>query len=651
MFIFLHRAFPYFLSLILSLQVSAQQLRVASVFNHHMVIQKGAHAPVWGHASPGTMVTVDFAGYRTSAKTNADGRWMARMPMLDYGGPYDMKVFARDTVVLKDVMVGEVWLASGQSNMEWSMGMGIGPDTEKEIAAASYEHIRYYVVPHKTSIVPLEDTEKSEWLRLTPQTARHISAVAYFFARDLHLDKKVAVGIISSSWGATSAHTWMSGEMLATHPDFRKPVLALDRDPKKWEETVYRNLENDRTRDSLAAASDAGIKAGVQTPGYADSAWKRITYPLNMDKAGKPGFWGISWFRKTFDASSVIRGRKASLRIFLRGRESQVFLNGKPLGKVDNPEQEVTFDIPAGLLKEGRNTLAIRLYHHWGIGLVGNEQSDPVIELADKKASVSLKGEWRCNNEIEAAVPQMQGYYNQLTVQYNARIAPIIPYGIKGVIWYQGESNASRAYQYRSLFPMVMQDWRMRWQQGIFPFLFVQLANHKEKKTLPADDAVAELREAQAMTLSQPATGMACAIDIGDPLDIHPRNKLDVGKRLYLSARKVAYGEDIVHAGPMYESHRVEGDRIRIRFSSLGGGLVLKSGTVLKGFSMAGSDRIFKWAEAVIDGESVLVHCPGMAKPEAVRYAWESNPDGNLYNKEGLPMVPFRTDAYKLLTE
>jgi sialate O-acetylesterase len=643
--------FFYFLQVIISLTSKGQEIRTASIFTDHMVIQKGINAPVWGYAPPGSIVTVDFAGYQTKAKADSAGKWMSKIPILDYGGPYDMKVFSRDTIVLKDVMVGEVWLASGQSNMEWSVGMGIGPDTEKEIATAQHESIRYFVVPHKTSVVPLENTEKSQWQRVSPETVRHLSAVAYFFARDLHQHRKVAVGIISSSWGATSAHAWISREMLATHPDFREPVSKLTLDNRQWEETVRQHHENDRIRDSLASAALIGIKTGVPAISYADSNWKTAEYPLTLEKAGKPGFWGISWFRKSFDMPASAADRKAVVRIFLRGHESQIFLNGKLIGKVNNTEQEMSFNVPAKLMREGRNVLTVRLYQHWGVGLVGLERYDPIVETADKKTKISLRGAWLCNNDIEPLIPQMQGYYNQLTVQYNARIAPVIPYGIKGVIWYQGEGNASKAYQYRTLFPLVIQDWRMRWQQGIFPFLFVQLANNKEKKTKPADDAVAELREAQTMTLAQPATGMACAIDLGDPLDIHPRNKLDVGKRLYLSARSVAYGEQLVSSGPLYVSSKVEGNKIRISFSSVGNGLMIKNGTALKGFSMCGSDRIFRWADATIEGESIVVKCPEIEKPEAVRYAWESNPDGNLYNLEGLPAVPFRTDRYKMVTE
>jgi sialate O-acetylesterase len=620
-------------------------LRLASIFTDHMVIQQGMHAPVWGYANPGSTVTIDFAGFKTQARADENGKWMVKMPMLTPGGPYEMTITAEKTLTLRDVMVGEVWVASGQSNMEWTVGMGIGPDTEKEKVDATHPGIRFFVVPRETAAAPLEDMSPGSWQAVTPESINQLSAVAYFFARQLHLDKKVAVGIVSSSWGATSAQAWMSSEMLATHPDFRDRMASFDRDPAHWTETVHRNLENDRTRDSLANASVNGIRLGVPLSGFTDSSWRSVDYPIDMDKAGKSGFWGISWFRHHITLDAEAKGLAGKLKVFLRARETRLFLNGVPIGTTGNVEKETEFAIPKGLLRAGENVICVRMYQHWGIGLIGSPTTVPAITYGPKAREIPLTGSWRVNHDLEAALPQMQGFYNQPTVQFNGRIAPIIPFGIRGVIWYQGESNAGQPVQYRTLFPMLIQDWRMRWQQGIFPFLFVQLANFREKRTLPGDDLWAELREAQAMTLQQPSTGMASAIDIGDALDVHPRNKLDVGKRLYLSARKVAYGENVIHTGPTFAGSTIYGDSIRIRFSNCSSGLMTRDGQKLRGFSIAGADNIYHWAEAVIDGETVKVFKPGLVSPVAVRYSWEINPDGNLYNREGLPATPFRTDG------
>ncbi len=627
-----------------------QRIKLASLFGDSMVIQQGMHVPIWGVASPGILLRVEVAGYTAMAKSAPDGKWKVRIPPLDYGGPYVLKIMAEDTIIrLKDVMVGEVWLASGQSNMEWSVGMGVGATTQEEINSAHYPQIRYFTVPHKTSVIPLVDTEPAEWKTVTPQSVKHLSAVAYFFARELTQHKNVAVGIISSSWGATSAHAWISSESLMQHSEYSELIKKQDKDPNKWDEIVKKSLWNDVHRDSLADQCQEGLKKGVHKSEFNDVGWKSVLYPVSNEKIGMPWFWGVTWFRNQFTVDKI-QGKYLSLRLYLRGKKLTLFLNGTKFSDITDSEGVKEVRIPRTLLVQGKNVLAIRLYEIWGTGLVGSSTT-PAEIFSEKGDRVILPKEWKASGIIEPTIPGNQGYYNQYSVQFNGRIAPIIPYGIKGVIWYQGEGNASKAYQYRTLFPMLIDDWRMRWGQGYMPFLYVQLANHKEKKSIPADDQVAELREAQTMTLRLTGTGMASAIDIGDPLDIHPRNKLDVGKRLYIAARKMAYGENIIHSGPMYSGYRIEGDSIHIGFTSIGKGLTIKDGLLLKGFSIAGQDRVFHWADARIVGDSVWVSSKHVKSPVAVRYAWESNPDGNLYNQEGLPAVPFRTDDFKLITQ
>ena len=629
--------------------VNAQRIKLASVFGDRMVIQQGIHVPIWGWTSPGIMVKVEMAGYSAMAKSGPDGKWIVKLPPLDYGGPHELKVMTGDTIRLTDVMVGEVWLASGQSNMEWSVGMGVGNNTQEEINAAQHPDIRYFTVPHKTSVVPLADTEPAEWKLVTPESVKHLSAVAYFFARDLHKHKNVAVGIISSSWGATSAHAWMSAESLLQHPDYRELVRSQHKNPDDWLQVVQKSNWNDAHRDSLADLCQEGLKLGVHQPLFKEEGWKDVTYPVSNEKIGLPWFWGVTWFRNHFEIDHV-KGNNFSLELFLRGKKVTLYLNGTKFADIADTEQIQHIKIPKSLLKQGRNVLAVRLYEIWGTGMIGSAASEPLI-VSEKGERLLLSNQWKASGIIEPSIPGNQGYYNQYSVQFNARIAPIIPYGIKGIIWYQGEGNASKAFQYRTLFPMLIDDWRMRWGQGYMPFLYVQLANHKNKQSTPVDDQVAELREAQKMTLRLPGTGMATAIDIGDPLDIHPRNKLDVGRRLYLSARKVAYGENITHSGPMYNGYRIVGNQICIGFTSVGLGLKIKDETYLKGFSVAGPDHVFHWADARIVGDSVWVNSPKVNSPVAVRYAWESNPDGNLYNQEGLPAIPFRTDEFKMITQ
>lgn len=625
--------------------LDGQDLRLASIFGDNMVIQQGINAPVWGWSEPGSRVKIDFAGTESYAITDKSGKWMARMPVSNAGGPYEMTIASDESIVLRNVMVGEVWFASGQSNMEWTMGSGVGPNTNAEIAEANYPEIRFYNVPKKTSSVPLMDTEKQTWTICSPETVRNLSAVSYFFARELCKHKNVAVGLINSSWGATSAEAWISSEMLATHPDFRELVLSSDNDTLKWNSYVRNAIKAEQEREVIARTSRKGIEAGVMNYGYDDSNWGKCISPVDMPGMGLNGYWGLVWLRKQIDISQKTNAKKLKLEVNILARDAIFYINGTEVAHLINPAKTVAIDIKPGVLKQGHNVISVRLYVNWGSAHLGAKNQEPYIVSDDNKFRVSLDGEWKFSSEIEPPVAQWQDYYNKLSVLYNARIAPVIPYGIKGVIWYQGENNAGKGYQYRSLFPLLIEDWRIRWQLGYLPFLYVQLANYMEKKSDPGESDWAELREAQLMTLRYPNTGMAVTIDIGDPADIHPRNKLDVGKRLFLLARNVAYHENIVASGPLYESMVTEGQKIKIRFNSVGAGLEARGGLPLKGFAIAGSDEKFYWADAVIEGNEIIIFSPKVTDPQAVRYSWANNPDGNLYNLEGLPASPFRTDS------
>jgi sialate O-acetylesterase len=429
-------------------------------------------------------------------------------------------------------------------------------------------------------------------------------------------------------------------------------VEESDRDTAHWNAFVRVSLRNESIRDSIEYWTRAGITAGVHLSNYDDSRWPVCHLPVNMESLNLFGHWGYFWFRKTFVISSTGPLTDYILEVPLSGQSYQVYINGTQMEITRDPvTQKNTWPVPASLLNKGNNLLAIRLLVHWGSGGIGQKNVWTGLVPSDESSKIALDGEWRYNSGIEPAIPQRQDYFTQNNVLFNAMIAPVIPYGIKGVIWYQGEANAWRGYLYRTLLPMLIEDWRIRWEQGSFPFLYVQLANFRAKKPSPCEDSWADIRESQFVTLDYPKTGMAVAIDIGDSNDIHPRNKTDVGKRLSLWARYLAYGEDIVYSGPLYKSMTLAGAAIRISFNSAGSGLVSKDGMPLKGFAIAGEDHTFVWASAVIEGNEVVVHSPEVSKPVAVRYSWEINPDGNLYNREGLPASPFRTDTWKLGTQ
>jgi len=490
-------------------------VKLPAVISDHMVFQQGLKAPVWGWAEPGEKVIVTLGDLKAEATADKDGRWRANLEPLKAGGPMKMTVAGKNTLTVDDILVGEVWVCSGQSNME--MAVRSSNNSQQEIAEAKFPKIRLFTVAKTTADQPQTDC-KGQWAACTPEAIPGFSAVAYFFGRDLLKDLGVPIGLIHTSWGGTYAEAWTSKPTLAGDPVLK---VALDRHAQGLSGYAKQKENWEKNREALMAK------------------WKAAAEKAKAE--------------------------------------------GKQAPRQPQPPRD--------------------------------PNTGP----------------------------------NRPSVLYNAMIAPILPYGIAGAIWYQGESNAGRAYEYRKLFPTMITDWRKNWGQGDFPFFFVQLANFMARKPDPAESNWAELREAQAMTLKLPKTGQAVIIDIGEANDIHPKNKQDVGRRLALAAEAIACGKKIEYSGPVYESKTIDGGKVRLKFTHVGGGLVAK-GDKLTGFAVAGADKSFIWAEAKIDGDSVVVWSDKVADPVAVRYAWADNPECNLYNKEGLPASPFRTDDWPGLT-
>jgi sialate O-acetylesterase len=494
------------------------KVRLPAIFSDNMVLQRGHSIPVWGLADINENVTVIICGQTRTAKSDSSGRWMVRLDSLNAGGPYKMTVTGKNTIVLKNVFVGEVWICSGQSNME--LGVIDCNNALEEIATANHPEIHLLSVPFKGSGVPQEDF-KAEWIRCSSKSIMNFSAVAYFFGRNLQHELNVPVGLINCSWGASSCEAWMKRSVLEANPQYKTML-------QDWDERMI---------------------------------------AFDMQKAEEAELLYASWKEKANKAK----------------------IHGK--------------DLP------------------------------PALERLDDLMKIMF------------AVRRCPSYC------YNGMLSPIIPYAIRGVIWYQGETNAERAYQYRKLFPLMIHNWREDWGQGDFPFIFTQLANYKAVREEPGPSDWAELREAQTMTLLTQNTGMAVTIDIGDAKDIHPKNKQDVGIRLALWALSNVYGRNIIFSGPMYNSMEKTGSRIELKFDHCGKGLITKNGEPLRGFSIAGEDQKFVWAEAYIAGNKVIVSSPETPDPVAVRYAWADNPICNLFNSEYLPASPFRTDSWKGLTE
>ncbi len=638
-------------SFLFLLPVGAEEARpfLHPLFTDHMVLQRGVKAPIWGWTTPGARVTVEAAGQKAEAAADAQGRWMVRIGPLAAGGPFSLTVRGPQTVTVNDVLVGDVWICSGQSNMEWPVNAA--NNAKDEIAQADHPAIRLFTVPKAVAFEP-RSLVASKWEVCSPSSVGGFSAVGYFFGRHLNAELKVPIGLINSSWGGTIAEAWTSAEALRTLDDFRPRVDEVAR----MSEMVKRG-ETDQAADRWYGEKDPGTAGGWFQPDADEGAWRTAEMPKNWEAAGLADFDGIAWFRRAFDAPAEWAGRDLVLNLGPIDDYDTTWFNGRKVGTTDGWMKPRSYRIPGEAVKAGRNVIAVRVLDTGGGGgIYGQPAGLKVFPVDNEGAAVPLAGAWRMRESAPLAgiqpVPVMAADNpNVSTVLYNGMIAPLVPFAIKGAIWYQGESNAGRAWQYRTLLPTMIRDWRGRFGVGDFGFHIVSLANFLAPSDVPVENDWAELREAQALTArTLPNCGIAMTIDIGEAGDIHPRNKQEVGRRLGLSARAITYGEKgLEWSGPWFRDVKAEGGSLRIRFDHVGGGLVCR-GERLAGFAVAGEDRKFQWAEGVIDGECVVVSSPHVPKPVAVRYAWHVNPVCTLFNKAGLPAVPFRSDDWPAIT-
>jgi len=635
--------------IIIMLTVSvAAKIKLPKLISDGMVLQRETELTIWGWASPKEHVEIEFMGKTYATISDKKGNWDIKLPKLKAGGPYKMIIKGENTITIKDILIGDVWLCSGQSNMELTMQRA-KPLYEDEVANASNPNIRQFEVPDVYNFnAPQKDLPSGKWVIVTPKTILKFSAVAYFFAKELYEIYKIPIGLINASLGGSPAEAWMSEEALKEFPHYLQEAY------KYRDSTLIKKIQKeDRQRISSwyreLHKKDLGYK-NSEKPWYSLDIDTTDWLPFNL-----PGYWadqgagnlnGVLWFRKTFNISSDKAGKPARLLLGRIIDADSVFVNGIFVGAVSYQYPPRRYKVPDGVLKEGKNEIVIRVINNAGKG--GFVPDKPYM-LIVKGDTINLKGKWLY--KVGAEMPPLKG---KTFIQwkpmglFNAMIAPLLKYKIKGVIWYQGESNISRAIEYRKLFPALIKDWRKHWRNNKLPFLFVQLPNYGQPSSEPTESWWALLREAQLMALKLPCTGMAVTIDIGEWNDIHPLNKKDVGKRLALWARKIAYGEkDIVYSGPIYKKMKKKGGKIILYFEHTGSGLVAK-GTELQGFSIAGQDKKFVGAKAEIIGKNkVVVWSEKVKNPVAVRYAWADNPEGaNLYNKEGLPASPFRTDNW-----
>jgi len=627
------------------------QVKLPLLFSNNMVLQQGIEIPVWGWASPGEKITVTIDKTVASAKTTKDGKWSLKFPAMEYGGPHKMTVTGKNTVTFENIMIGEVWVCSGQSNMEFHLITA--KNGEAEIAASDYPDIRLFTVKKRISQNPQDQLEDGEWLKCSPATSPHFSAIAYFFGRELNQKLHVPIGLINTSWGGTIAETWTSDQMIAQNPDFTNQLEQL----KKVNLDDYAKSIEKEVRDRVGETStvDMGMNGGQPiwaAPEFNDTSWKTMQLPGYIESNGLQGVDGIIWFRKEIYLTPAEANQNSTLYLAKVNDSDNTFINGTLVGVTKlQAEKSRVYPIQAGILKPGKNILTVQMEDIGGMGGIYGNPATLYLQCGEK--IISLVGSWKYKVGL-VKFNTVLSPNSYPTLLYNGMIQPLVHYGIRGTIWYQGEGNAGRAKQYQRVFPDLIKDWRNHWNQGDFPFLFVQLANFMKTDSLPQESAWAELREAQSMALALPNTGMAVITDVGEALDIHPKDKQTVGKRLAISALKAAYNQDIIYSGPVYTEMKINGNKVALFFDQVGSGMKIRDKYgYIKGFAVAGEDHKFFWATVQLTGPNTLeVTSPEVQNPVAVRYAWGNNPDdANLYNSVDLPASSFRTDKWKGVTE
>ena len=630
------------------------QVRLPRLIRDSMILQRDTKLKIWGWAAKDERVMIKFVGKTHRTKAGKDGKWLVVLPAMKAGGPYTMDIEGTNKIRLKDILIGDVWFCSGQSNMVHQLNIH-DVTYANDIATANYPEIRHFWIPTLTSLDgPTDDLPTGFWKAATPGNIRPFSAVAYFFARKIYEKYQVPIGLINASVGGAPIESWISEDGLNDFPELISTI-------QKNKDTAYRN---DLSRKVTAArkynrpqgpSKDMGM---LSTPRWYEvnyvppvGGWKTIAVPGYWEDQGIKDLDGVVWYRKEIEVPSSMVGKPA--RIFL-GRivdADILYVNGKQVGNTTYMYPQRRYHLPVDLLKEGKNIIVVKATNYNDKG--GFVPGKPYCLFAGKD-TIDLTGYWQYKvgevfkprTPLPNAGPEMDDQ-NQPTALYNAMVAPVINYAIKGVLWYQGETNIGRAAEYAQLQPAQINNWRSKWQQDAMPFFYVQLPNYLESNYLPSESEWAEMREAQLKALSVPNTSMAVAIDLGEWNDIHPDNKKDVGERLALIAEKMVYGENIVYSGPLFQSAKKDGNKIIISFTNTGTGLIAKDGDELREFAIAGSDKKFVWAKATIEGDKIIVSSSEVPDPVYVRYAWANNPDVNFYNKEGLPASPFRTDSGK----
>ena len=636
------------------------EVQVAAPVGEHMVIQRGQPVRLWGTAAAGESIRVSVAGRTASTRADATDHWAIALPALATGGPFVLTIDGSNRLSFRDVWVGEVWLASGQSNMELPLSRSTGAH---DAVGGGCAGLRLYTVDRSTAAAP-QTRGKGAWQICDPQTAAAFSAVAFHFGREIHRTLGVPVGLIQAAWSGTPAEAWTPRDALEASPTLKPMVDAFDRamaDPRVKAEAA-RKLADWEAHNFYRDTGNRGEALGYARPGRSTAGWPKMELPQRWEDAGL-AIDGAVWFRREVVLPDDWAGADLDLSLGPLDDFDVTYWNGERVGETgaETPEYYAVprrYPVPAKLAHAGRNVISVRVFDHYGSGGFAGSPGQMTLGRKDGGATLPLSGAWlyKIERRLTPIVadfnsrPLVPGVddSNSPSVIWNGMLAPLATVPLAGVIWYQGESNVVHAAQYRTLFPTMVRAWRAAWGAPALPFIFVQLPNFDDGLAAPllGVSAWADLREAQALALELPKTAMAVTLDIGEGRNLHPKNKQEVGRRLALGALKVAYGKDVIAAGPTFRSASREGAALRVRFGDVAGGLMTIDGEPPRSFIVAGADRIWHPAAAQIDGDAVLVSSPDVADPVAVRYGWANDPVNTLRSEADLPAAPFRTDDW-----
>jgi sialate O-acetylesterase len=628
-----------------AINVSAN-VTLPKIFSDNMVLQRNILIPVWGWANANEKIEIQFNKQLKSVQADKRGKWIIRLDAEKAGGPYELIIKAKNTIQIQNVLVGEVWICSGQSNMAFTVNEVI--HAEKEMNAADYPFIRQFAVAKDISLLPKDDIKGGKWSVCNKSTVGDFTAVGYFFAKKIYDELKVPIGLIHSSWGGTNSEAWTSLEAFKGSDQFKEMIKEMPKVSLDSMSNAYIKVQEKRIEALHGIKINVADTATYKGLSLNDANWPELDEPKEWENQELGELDGVVWLRKIIQLSANDAGKTATLELAMILDEDITYINGVEVGRNDKWNAKRRYIIPPGILKEGKNVITIRIVDNGGSG--GISGSDADLKISTANSVIPLNGKWKYRLE---AVFSNIGKDSYPTLLYNAMIHPLIPYAFQGVLWYQGESNAWRAYQYRKAFPLLITDWRKKWGQGDFPFYFVQLSSYNISNGNSNNGSRwAELREAQAQTLKLPNTGMCITTDIGNPIDVHPTNKQDVGKRLSAIALHNIYKEKNGCTGPSYKSMKIQGNKIIVSFENIGSGLSTpdKYGYI-KGFEIAGNNKVFYFSKAYIDNNKVVIYNENVTNPVAIHFGWADDAsDNNLYNLEGFPAGPFRTDDWKTLT-